>query len=159
MSLSYADRIMAELPELENFVRANRLRRNWSQEELARRSGLSRAGISAIETERLVPSTSAALALALAFGVRVEDLFRLPVPRAEGATWAWPPARVPCRFWAAEFPTGVQLYPVEASPLGIVPHDGVFENGSPRGQGGSDAERTLVLACCDPAVGLLAADL
>lgn len=150
---------MAELPELENFVRASRLRRNWSQEELARRSGLSRAGISAIETGRLVPSTSAALALASAFNSRVEDLFQLPVARSDGATWAWAPPRLPCRYWTAEFADGVRLYPVEASPLGVIPHDGVFDHGSPRVQTGAEPGRTLVMACCDPAAGLLAAEL
>ena len=54
--------------------------RGWSQEQLARRSGLSRAGISAIETDRLIPSAAAALALAAALDCRVEDLFRLRVP-------------------------------------------------------------------------------
>ena len=72
---------MADEPRLENDVRAYRDRLGWSQDELARRSGLSRAGISAIETGRLVPSTGAALALARAFGCTVEDLFRLPPRR------------------------------------------------------------------------------
>ena len=71
---------MFELPRLENWVREQRTRRGWSQEELARRSGLSRTGIGAIETGRLVPSAAAALALATAFDCRVEDLFRLPRP-------------------------------------------------------------------------------
>lgn len=150
---------MAELPELENFVRASRLRRNWSQEELARRSGLSRAGISAIETGRLVPSTAAALALASAFNARVEDLFQLPVARPDGASWAWAPPRLPCRYWAAEFTDGVRLYPVEATPLGVIPHDGLFEHGLPRVPAGTEPGRTLIMACCDPAAGLLAAEL
>ena len=150
---------MAERPELENFVRDGRLRRGWSQDELARRSGLSRAGVSAIETNRLVPSTAAALALASAFGCRVEDLFHLPSDGAEGAAWAWPPARIPCRYWTARFPGGVRLFPFEPTPLGVVPHDGVFNGGPVPGPGGSEADRTLVLACCDPAVGLLAGEL
>lgn len=150
---------MAELPDLENFVRASRLRRNWSQEELARRSGLSRAGISAIETGRLIPSTSAALALASAFDTRVENLFRLPITRPDGANWAWTPLHLPCRYWAAEFADGIRLYPVEATPLGVIPHDGVFEQGALRSQGGTEPGRTLIMACCDPAAGLLAAEL
>src|SRR5262245_63914136 len=102
---------------LENDVRASRIRLGWSQEELARRSGLSRAGISAIETGRLVPSAAAALALAAALGCRVEDVFRLRVaesPRAKSA-WSWPPDREPCRYWRAEVRGEVRLYPVEAS--------------------------------------------
>ena len=87
-----ADTIMAERSMLDNDVRAFRSRLGWSQEELARRSGLSRAGISAIETGRLVPSTAAALALAAALGCTVEALFRLPErsPLTNAASWAWP---------------------------------------------------------------------
>src|SRR5215467_2650888 len=93
---------MADESRVENDVRAYRDRLGWSQGELARRSGLSRAGISAIETGRLVPSTGAALALARAFGCAVEDLFRLP--RIESATgdvesaWAWPAPQAPSRY-------------------------------------------------------------
>ena len=90
---------------LENDVRGYRTRLGWSQDELARRSGLSRAGISAIETGRLVPSTAAALALAAALGCTVEALFRLAgagrrqIDRRAGR------GRLPtgsCRYWRAE---------------------------------------------------------
>ncbi len=68
---------MANPQQFENDLRDRRTLRGWSQEQLARRSGLSRAGISAIETGRLIPSAAAALALAAALECRVEDLFRL----------------------------------------------------------------------------------
>jgi transcriptional regulator with XRE-family HTH domain len=68
---------MANFLRFENRLRDRRTRVGWSQEELARRSGLSRAGISAIETDRIIPSAAAALALASALECRVEDLFRL----------------------------------------------------------------------------------
>ncbi len=151
--------IMAERPELENHVRTTRQQRNWSQDELSRRAGLSRAGVSAIENGRLVPSTTAALALAAAFGCRVEDLFRLPSPRPIGAPWAWPPPRPACRYWSATFADGVRHFPVEASPLGVVPHDGIFHDDAFFGSANAKPERTLILASCDPAVGLLAAEL
>src|SRR4051812_29365733 len=93
---------MARLPTLENVLKDQRVRRGWSQEELALRSGLSRAGISAIETGRLVPSAAGALALGAAFGCRVEDLFRLPRPEPSGTSWAWAPRHEPCRYWHAE---------------------------------------------------------
>ena len=75
---SYAA-LLGEAPGTDtmNHLREHRARRGWSQEELARRAGLSRAGISAIETDRLVPSVAAALALAEALECRVEDLFQL----------------------------------------------------------------------------------
>jgi molybdate-binding protein/DNA-binding XRE family transcriptional regulator len=150
---------MAHRPRLENLVQEQRVRRGWSQEELARQSGLSRAGISAIEVHRLVPSTAAALALAAAFGCRVEDLFRLPLPGSGEAAWAWPPDQVPCRYWLADVGGRKRFYPVEATPLGVTPHDGVFHDGSHQERGHNDPANTLVVACCDPAVGLIAAEL
>jgi molybdate-binding protein/DNA-binding XRE family transcriptional regulator len=150
---------MADESRLENDVRAFRDRRGWSQDELARRSGLSRAGISAIETDRLVPSTGAALALAAALECRVEDLFHLRRPEPGGPRWAWSPAHEPCRYWAAEVGGVERFYPGEATAMGVVHHDGIYQDGSCLGRGRSKPRRTLVMACCDPAVGLLAAEL
>src|SRR5437870_3247635 len=100
---------------LENRVRDHRARRGWSQGELARRAGLSRAGVSAIERGRLVPSAAAALALAAAFGAKVEDLFSLPHAATEPPAWAWdPPATgAPVRYWRAEVGGRSRLYPAE----------------------------------------------
>jgi molybdate-binding protein/DNA-binding XRE family transcriptional regulator len=148
-----------ERNELENTVADFRTRRGWSQQDLARRAGLSRAGISAIETGRLVPSTAAALALAGAFECRVEDLFRLPRVTLNNAGWAWPPERDPCRYWCAEVASTVHLYPVEATPLGMIPHDGVYARGVVRPSSHHEPADTLVLASCDPAAGLLADEL
>ncbi len=146
---------------LENDVRSVRVRLGWSQEELASRSGVSRAGISAIETGRLVPSTAAALALASAMGTTVESLFRLPgsQPSPGEPAWAWPPPFTPWRYWRAEVAGRASLYPVEDSPIGLVPHDGTAGPSGCEPGPRSDPARTLVLACCDPAVGLLAAEL
>lgn len=146
---------------LENRVKEERLRRGWSQEELARRSGLSRTGISAIEAGRLVPSAVAALALAAAFARRVEDVFCLPRPAPQDGAWAWAPPHLPARYWQSEVGGQTRLYPVETTPLGLVPHDGisVSAGASPIPSGGFDPKSTLVMASCDPAVGLLAAEL
>jgi molybdate-binding protein/DNA-binding XRE family transcriptional regulator len=149
----------------ENRVRSERLRRGWSQDELAQRSGLSRPGVSAIETDRLVPSTAAALALAGAFACRVEDLFSLSGASAGtiAPVWAWEPSRTPCRYWRAEVGGRTLIFPVEATPMGVVPHDGSAENSAITGADWSaptsDPRLTLVVACCDPAVGLLSAEL
>jgi len=152
---------MANEIRLDNDVRAFRARLGWSQEELARRTGLSRAGISAIEMGRLVPSTAAALALAAALGCTVESLFRLPRadPAGCAASWAWGAPAGPCRYWRAEVAGRRHLYPVEISPLGLLPHDGTFHDGALDDHPRIEPVRTLVLACCDPAVGLLAAEL
>jgi molybdate-binding protein/DNA-binding XRE family transcriptional regulator len=150
---------MAKTPALENRIREHRDRRGWSQEELARKAGLSRAGVSAIETSRLVPSAAAALALARAFGCRVEDLFRLPGDAPGEVAWAWPPRREDGRYWLAEVSGRARRYPVEPGPLGLVGHDGFWCAGRGEARGGSEPESTLVVACCDPAVGLLAEEL
>ncbi|WP_165219590.1 substrate-binding domain-containing protein [Aquisphaera insulae] len=146
-------------PHIENSLRAMRLGRGWSQEDVARRSGLSRAGVSAIETDRLVPSAAAALALAGAFGCRVEDLFRLPTPGPSAVAWAWEPRRQPSRFWCARMGERSLAFPVEATDIGVISHDGVCRGGGFDHSGRFDPDRTLVMACCDPAVGLLATEL
>jgi molybdate-binding protein/DNA-binding XRE family transcriptional regulator len=152
---------MATPRQLVNDLKDRRSLRGWSQDEMARRCGLSRAGISAIETDRLIPSAAAALALAEALECRVEDIFRLPRPQAgeTQAAWAWPPPREPWRYWLAEVGGRPIYYPTEATPLGMTPHDGTSLGGSFQGQGASDPQRTLVIASCDPAAGLLAAEL
>ncbi|HEY2155984.1 MAG TPA: substrate-binding domain-containing protein [Isosphaeraceae bacterium] len=148
---------MPKLPRLENRVRDRRERKGWTQDELAKRSGLSRAGVSAIEMGRLVPSASAALALAGALGCRVEDLFRLDQPGAAvSPSWAWPPRREPWRYWKAEVGGRVWLYPAEATPAGVLPHDGIARDGSLADSSDADPSATLVIATCDPAVALLA---
>lgn len=141
---------------LKNVIRQVREKRGWSQQELAERSGLSRTGVSAIEAGRLVPSTASALALAAAFGHRVEDLFVLG--GVESHEWAWPPPEHPCRYWRAVVGSRQLLYPVEASPLGLVPHDGVWRDGQCHDRPSAEPARTLMVAGCDPAVGLLASE-
>jgi DNA-binding XRE family transcriptional regulator len=96
---------MAYLPPFENQIRYRRLRLGRSQDELARRSGLSRAGISAIETGWLIPSVAAALSLAAVLECRVEDVFNLRRPEPQEPEWAWPPRHEPCRYWVAEVGT------------------------------------------------------
>lgn len=143
-----------------NRVGAHRTARRWSQEELARRSGLSRAAVSAIETDRVVPSTAAALMLARVFDCRVEDLFRLGDhgPRAEAA-WAWPAPGDPCPFWHAEVAGRTWRYPTERTFASLLPADGSVRARGVEWRGHAEAARTLVLAGCDPAVGLLGAEL
>jgi molybdate-binding protein/transcriptional regulator with XRE-family HTH domain len=157
--MTYDGTIMANLPPVENHIRSRRTRRGWSQEELARRSGLSRAGISAIERGRIIPSAAAALTLAAALECRVEDLFTLRRPEPQEPRWAWAPAREPCRYWTAEVDGVERHYPTAATPMVMVPHDGIYRDGSWQGHERWDPRRTLVMACCDPAVGLLAAEL
>lgn len=140
---------------LTNRVRAYRLAGGLSQEEVARRAGISRAGISAIEMGRLVPSTAAALALAEVFGCRVEDLFALASGKTD-RVWAWPPPALPCRYWLAEVGGRQLAYPVESTELGAIPHDGVFDDGRFHDRPDAGDRASLVVASCDPAIALLA---
>jgi molybdate-binding protein/DNA-binding XRE family transcriptional regulator len=141
-----------------NPVQARRLAREWSQAGLAERAGISRAAVSAIEGERLSPSVATALALAAVFECSVEELFgRGGISKPHGANWAWRPRGDSARYWEAEIARRRLLYPVEAMNLNPTPHDGVWRNGVPH-DSGSAAETTLVMASCDPAAGLLAAE-
>jgi len=136
-----------------------RLRRDrgWSQQELADRSGVSRAEVSAVENARLSPSIATALALARALGRTVEELFALP--GAGDAAWAFPPRTKSGRFWEARVGAQRLLFPVEPTALGVAPHDGTYDSDSLDPKPGNDYEDTVVIAGCDPAVGLLAFEL
>src|SRR5262245_42895752 len=120
---------MSNGQNLRNLVRSRRLARGWSQQQLADRAGIARASVSAIEIDRLVPSTVAALALSSALGCRVEDLFQLPGREEGGPEWAWPMTSSGGRYWQAEVSGRALLYPYEMMQLGTVEHDGVFRGG------------------------------
>ncbi len=60
---------------LENRLRDLREGAGWSQGELARRLGVSRQTINAVETDKYDPSLPLALRLARLFGVGVPDIF------------------------------------------------------------------------------------
>ncbi len=149
---------MADTPFVRNAVKTFRQQRGWSQAELARRAGISRTAVSAVEIDRLVPSVAAALSLASAFGCTVEDLFGLALSGPGEPEWAWAPASTPCRYWLAQVRGRVLRYPAEVTAAGVVAHDGVSRDGSFAACGEAEPATTLVLACCDPAAGLLAAE-
>ncbi len=149
---------MSSSPNAHNRVRDRRSARNWSQSELAERAGISRTAVSAIEAERLVPSVAAALGLAKALECTVEELFGTGQSRTARATspaWAWLSPHSQSRFWCASVGEHRLFYPVEATPLGEIPHDGVSSSDKPTANN-QLADSTLVMASCDPAVGLLA---
>ncbi len=149
---------MTDTENVKNRVKAARLARGWSQDDLALRSGLSRSGISAIEIERLVPSAAAALLLAKTFGCRVEDLFTLDGARAD-VLWASPFPAEPCRYWQAEVAGRQVVYPADAFAEVTAAHDGTFDGQHLHASPQFEPERTLVMACCDPAVVLLQQEL
>lgn len=60
---------------MNNRLKDHREARGWSQGELARRLGVSRQTINAVETDKYDPSLPLALRMAKLFGVAVPDLF------------------------------------------------------------------------------------
>jgi putative transcriptional regulator len=74
------------MPEgpLDNTLKVERAKKDWTQEELANEVGVTRKTINAIENGRDIPSVYLALKLAKAFGVRVEDIFQLNQDRIWG---------------------------------------------------------------------------
>jgi molybdate-binding protein/DNA-binding XRE family transcriptional regulator len=145
---------MSAPPLKLNRVKQHRLAQSRSQADLAMAAGISRTGLSAIESQRLVPSVAAALALARALQTSVEDLFD-ELPQSE-AVWASVPTRFPCRFWAAEVAGRIVYYPLEATTGLAVRPDGATKEVSVPSLARESARRTLVVATCDPAASYLA---
>lgn len=150
---------MAAENSKHNPVAARRKARGWSQEELAARSGIPRSSVSAMEAGRLTPSVTAALAVARALECSVEELFGSGGEGGERElAWAWQPRFETIRYWEAEVGGRRLLYPVETLTGCSWAHDGIWRAGVLHERGDWDAAHTLVLAGCDPAAGLLAAE-
>ncbi len=62
---------------MENTIKVERAILNITQDELAKRIGVSRQTINSIEANRYVPSTVLALKLSEVFGKPVNDFFKL----------------------------------------------------------------------------------
>ncbi len=146
---------------LDNRLRRVREDRGLSQAELARRAGISRQALHAVETGRYVPNTAVALRLARALECAVEDLF---VPRGETAVdaeWAGEGAPVR-RVRIGRVRDRLVAWPLAgldaATPAdGVLLHD-VYD-GRVRIEPLADVgrmERTLLVAGCDPALRVAA---
>ena len=152
---------MTSKKDTQHSVAVRRKACGWSQEELALRSGLPRSSISAIEAGRLTPSVTAALMLSRTLECSVEELFGSGhASPSGGAVWAWDasPHRDEIRYWEAEIGGQRILYPVEALAGHSWAHDGLCKSGVLHDRSPWEPEQTLVLAGCDPAAGLLAAE-
>ena len=64
------------MPEMENRIRALRKERGLSQEELAKRCGVTRQTVNAIENNKYDPTLALAFHLAQELGTTVDQLFR-----------------------------------------------------------------------------------
>ena len=62
---------------MKNSIKVERAKNDFTQEELAKRLGVSRQTINSIEKGRYVPSTTLALKMSGVFGVSVNELFSL----------------------------------------------------------------------------------
>jgi putative transcriptional regulator len=60
---------------MKNRITDLRAERGWTQADLARRTGVSRQTINAIETGKFDPSLPLAFRLAKLFELRIEELF------------------------------------------------------------------------------------
>lgn len=149
---------------LRNAVRASRERQGLSQSALAARVGLSRQALHALETGRSVPSVGVCLGIAGALGASLEALFWLEAPaprlRARLATGTHPGVGAQRRVLLAEINRHRTAHPLEgaepmaADGLATVGPDGEVEvELFPQAEGWAGR---LLLAGCDPALGLLA---
>ncbi len=133
--------------------------RGWSQADLAGKSEVSRAEVSAIETGRLVPSVAVALRIAAALDQSVETVFG-PQGEPPAVPWAWERAdRGDGRVWQASVNGRTIVYPVELTAAGVLPHDSWFDGRELHPRAPATPNGTLVIAGCDPLAGLLAREL
>ncbi|MGQ0636612.1 MAG: substrate-binding domain-containing protein [Planctomycetaceae bacterium] len=142
---------MTNRPEIGNSVRRRRTAHGWTQAQLARRAGISRTAVTAIEARRLTPSVAVGLALAEALGCNVEELFGRGGAARGAEIWAWQPSGSLRNFWRAEVAGKTVLYPAGSLPM-LTP----LPDMATRSRSALEPNETLVIACCDPAAGLLA---
>jgi putative transcriptional regulator len=64
-------------PTITNRVKELRILRNWTQEQLAEATGVSRQSINSIERNRYVPSLELALTFARIFSCPTDQIFQL----------------------------------------------------------------------------------
>ena len=69
---------------MKNRLRVLRAESDWTQAELARRVGVSRQAIIAIEGEKFDPSLPLAIRIARQFDAQVEDVFLLALDGEAG---------------------------------------------------------------------------
>lgn len=150
-------------------VRRARAARRLSQSELARRAGISRQALSAIETGLYQPSVAVALSLARELGETVEKLFGGDKERTHQRVEAkWADEEVPTagaaqrRVALARVAGKVVAVAQPAAHLALAPAAGMLERvrhkraevATFRLQ--NEIDSTLLIAGCDPAVAILA---
>lgn len=137
-------------------VQARRLALGISQNELARRAGVSRSEVSAVERRALVPSVETALRIARALDSNVEELFEGSVEDGRRSESDASSSELEARLGWDTGRRNRRYLEWEPTLAGTLPHDVVSRapNGLERIPG-SLRGSTLVLAGCDPAAALL----
>ncbi|MDI3462454.1 MAG: hypothetical protein OJF50_001275 [Nitrospira sp.] len=159
--------------QFSNHLKAVRTKQGFSQGELAKRAGITRQAVSAIESNLYLPTTAIALRLAAVFACRVEDLFSLAPTEdlLEGTLIGWLPeaetATHAIRVKVATVGKRTIVRPV--ADLGeqlcfAVPADGYLTDPQPKPSGTAvrvtlsrdrDAiHHAISVAGCDPAIFL-----
>ena len=62
---------------MKNTLKVELAKKDWTQEDLAGKIGISRQSVNSIETGKFIPSTVLALKMAKVFGTNVESIFQL----------------------------------------------------------------------------------
>ncbi len=135
-------------------LRQAREQAGLTQAELAERAGVSRQLVGGVEAGRHVPSVDAAIGLARALGVSVEDLFA-PPEGAAAAVLGGPLAEGEAVLAGR---VGERLVAVPLGSLALgdaawAAPDGVIEGGAVRLLPGAQAAG-LVVVGCDPVLGI-----
>jgi len=153
-------------------LRLARLAAALSQEQLAARAGVSRQAVAGIEAGRFDPSLHVALDLARALGRSVEDLFANPsflsptralLVGPAGTTGPLAGVRVELAE-VGERPVAFALSGDQSLRPGFVPASGRLTSTAGAGEpvlveAGPPGQPAVVVAGCDPALGLLAGPL
>src|SRR5690606_36684234 len=110
--------------QLGQRVRAERARRGWSLEELAERSGVSKAMLSKIERDEASPTAELLVRIAAAFGMTLSSLIALAETSAGGQLlraedqrrWTDPATGYVRRHISPPSPEGLELVHVRLPP-------------------------------------------
>ncbi len=144
-------------------IKHARIAAGLSQIELARRAGVSRQALGAIESGEYQPSVAVALRVARELGETVESLFGETASLHISANWAGE-GRAPARARVAlgRVNGRVVAVPQPVSALSLAPAAGIVERESDRRvsveafRSEAEIDSTVLLAGCDPAVSILA---
>ena len=155
------------MADREHPVRAARIARKQSQFDLAKRAGISRQALGAIEANAYQPGVAVALAIARELGTTVEALFGEggDTLRHLHASWeGGPPPRTgaPARVALGRVRGKLVAHPQAPVHLALSAAAGILERGGrSRAEVASfrteeELDSALLIAGCDPAATILA---